>query len=156
DLGRLNTPLIARTNSMGESINAGLKLGGDTTLILEQGFGSMLGRPALATVPEGWNDFEDTSVGTSFVSQFHAGVSYKGAATLGLHYITAWSWDEQASIGNIPDGRITTVGGDLRLSAGRLGHLYGGVAHTQLTNAGVVGGVIEVLNARGGPELIRE
>jgi hypothetical protein len=156
DLGRLNTPLIARTNTIGESIVAGLKLGGGTTLILDQNFGGQLGRPAIGVVPEGWNDFAETGVGTSFVSQFHAGLDYKGAATLGLHYITAWSWDEQASTGSIPDGRITVLGADARFSVGRAGHLYGGFAHTQLTNAGVVGGIVEVLNARGGPEIDRE
>jgi hypothetical protein len=156
DLGRLNTPLIARTNTIGESIYAAPKLGPNTTLMLEQGFGGQLGRPPIGTVPEGWNDFADTGVGGSFANQFHVGLSHKGVGGIGLHYITAWSWDDQASVGNIPDGRITVIGADARMTAGRLGHLYAGVAHTQLTNSAVVGGVVEVLNARGGPELIRE
>ena len=45
-------------------------------------------------------------------------------------------------------------GADLNLTAGRAGHLYLGVARTQATNAAPVSGAIEILNARGGPELI--
>jgi hypothetical protein len=70
--------------------------------------------------------------------------------------LTAWSQDEQASRDDIPDGRISVFGGDARLTLDRYGHLYAGVARAQATNAGTVSGVMEVLNARGGPELIRE
>ena len=58
--------------------------------------------------------------------------------------------------GIIPDGRINVYGADARLTADRGGHLYFGAARTQLINAETVSGILEVLNARGGPELTRE
>jgi hypothetical protein len=47
-------------------------------------------------------------------------------------------------------------GADLNITAGRAGHLYVGAARTQATNAATVSGAIEILNARGGPELIEQ
>jgi hypothetical protein len=155
DAGRYGTPLIARTNSIGEQINGSFKIG-KATIIVEQGIGGQVGRPPTGLVPEGWNDFADTGVGASFVNHLHVGVGYDDTATVGVHYLTAWSQDDQASHDLIPDGRITVLGADARFTAGRLGHLYLGAAHTKATNSATVAGVIEILNARGGPELIRE
>src|SRR4051812_1663875 len=106
DAGRYGTPLIARTNSIGEQVNAAFKIG-KATLIVEQGIGGQLGRPPSNVVPEGWNDFAYTNVGASFVNHVHVGLGYDDFATLGLHYLTAWSQDDQASHDLIPDGRIT-------------------------------------------------
>ena len=39
-------------------------------------------------------------------------------------------------------------------TSGRAGHWYAGVARTTATNAAPVAGAIEILNARGGPELM--
>jgi hypothetical protein len=155
DAGRYGTPLIAQTNSIGEAITAGLKLG-DGYLVLEQALGGQLSRPPRGIVPAGWNDFADTEVGASFVSHWHAGLSWADLVQVGLHYLTAWSQDDQGYVGLVPDGRISVYGGDLRFTTGPFGHLYLGVARTQATNSGSVSGVIEVLNARGGPELIDE
>jgi hypothetical protein len=153
DAGRYATPLIARTNTIGETITTGYKLG-DFFLVLEQGLGGQLGRPPAGMVQAGWNDFADANVGATFVNHAHLGVAYRGLARLGLHYLTAWTQDDQVNGGLIPNGRITVLGADLQLSAGRAGHLYLGAAHTQATNASAVSGAIEILNARGGPELI--
>ena len=153
DAGRYGTPLIARTNTIGETITVAYPLGG-FLLILEQGLGGQIGRPPVGLVPEGWNDFADVNVGATFVSQAHAGIAYGQRAKLAFHYVTAWTQDDLTPNAVIPDGRITVVGADLGLAAARAGHLYFGFAHTQATNAGPVSGAIEILNARGGPELI--
>jgi hypothetical protein len=156
DAGRYGTPLIARTNSIGETITAHLPLG-DFDLVLEQGAGGQLGAPPRGLVPSGWNDYADASVGASFTYHFHAGIGYKRVVQLGGHYIGALSADDRTTNGEtVPDGRINVLGGDLRLTAGRGGHLYLGAAYTDLSESSVVSGVIEVLNARGGPEIIRE
>lgn len=47
------------------------------------------------------------------------------------------------------------MGADAHLS-GSFGHLFAGIAHTQALNALPVAGAIEILNARGGAELISE
>jgi len=155
DAGRYGTPLIARVNAIGETITAGYKLGA-TTFVLEQGLGGQLGRPPAGLVPSGWNDFASADVGASFVNHLHAGAAYADLAQLGLHYLTSWSQDDQIPSGLIPNGRITVFGADARLTAGRYGHLYAGIVRTLATNAATVSGVIEILNARGGPELISE
>jgi hypothetical protein len=155
DAGRYGTPLIARTNSIGETITAGVKAG-EATFVLEQGLGGQLAHPPLGIVPAGWNDFAFQNVGASFVNHLHAGVSYAGIAQLGLHYLSAWTQDDQIQGGNIADGRITVLGAETHITAGRYGHLYLGTAYTKATSAAGVSGVIEVMNARGGPELISE
>lgn len=156
DAGRYGTPLIARTNSIGESVTAGFDLSPDFKLALEQGFGGQLGRPPRGLVPAGWNGFADPNVGASFVNHLHAGLGFRELVQLGLHYFTAFSQDDQVTAAGAPDGRISVLGADVHLNAGRGGHLYLGAQRTQARDAGTVAGVIEVLNARGGPELIDE
>ncbi len=153
DAGRYATPLIARTNTIGETITAAYSVG-KLTFVIEQGLGGQLGRPPAGLTPAGWNDFSDDSVGSTLVNHVHVGLAYDNVARLGFHYLTAWTQDDIVKGGTMPDGRITVAGADLSLTAGRAGHLYVGGARTQATNASTVSGAIEVLNARGGPELI--
>jgi hypothetical protein len=154
DSGRYATPLIARTNQLGETITAGFHFG-KTKLVIEQGAGGQTGRAARGVVSDAWNGYANTNAGASFVSHLHAALGYDDLVQVGLHYITAWSADDEIT-GTLPDGRITVIGADARLTAGRFGHLYAGVARTQATGANVVSGIIEVLNARGGAELSAE
>ena len=152
DAGRYGTPLMFRTNTIGETITVAYKLG-DFVLMAEQGLGGQIGRPPAGVVPGGWNDFA-ADVGATFVSQGHAGVAYRQVAKLALHYATAWTADDLIAGGTLPDGRITVFGADASVNAGRAGRLYLGGAYTKATNAAAVAGAIEVLNARGGPELM--
>jgi hypothetical protein len=155
DAGRYGTPLIARTNTVGEGIITGIKLG-DFFLVLEQGLGGQLGRAPADIVPAGWNDYADGKVGATFVNQVHLGAAYRDWARLGLHYLSAWTQDDLSNGGKMPNGRITVFGADLHITAKRGGHLYLGGARVQATNSGSVSGAIEILNARGGPELMEQ
>jgi len=167
DAGRYGTPLMARTNTVGVTTTAGVELP-NLSLVFEHGIGGSLGRPPRGTLGAAWNGFADggavgtpsadapNGVGSTFVNQLHAGLDYAKLAQLTLHYVSAWSQDEQASVGLIPDGSIRVLGASGRLTLSRGGHLYVGAARTDANNAATVSGVIEVLNARGGPELIRE
>ena len=96
DEGKYATPLIARTNGVGENIVARFALG-DLVLAVEQGFQGQLDKPPVGLAPDGWNGYADQRVGTSFVNHIHAGASYKGMATLGAHYMHAWSQDDRAA-----------------------------------------------------------
>jgi hypothetical protein len=107
-------------------------------------------------VPAGWNDFADANVGATLVGHAHLGLAYGGLGRIGLHYLGAWTKDDQVPGGQIPNGRIQVMGADLNVTAGRAGHLYFGFARTQARDAGSVSGAIEILNARGGPELIEQ
>ncbi|HVZ85912.1 MAG TPA: hypothetical protein VHG72_03035 [Polyangia bacterium] len=153
DAGRYGTPLIAQTNTIGEQITAAYNVG-QVVFLLDQGLGGQLGRPPVGLAPAGWNDFADPNVGATFVNQAHVGIGYRPLGRIGLHYVTAWTQDDQVNNGQVPNGRITVLGADLNLTMGRGGHLYLGAAKTYLTNAATVSGAIEILNARGGPELV--
>ncbi|HWA74377.1 MAG TPA: hypothetical protein VG937_18660 [Polyangiaceae bacterium] len=155
DAGRYGTPLIARINAIGETATAAFKAG-PATVVLEQGIGGQLGRIPVGTAPEAWNDFGSQEAGASYVGHFHGGLSVAGRFQLGLHYITAWSQDDLGETQQLSSGHINVLGADARLTWGRFGHLYGGVAHTQAKNPRAVSGIIEVLNARGGEGLFNE
>jgi hypothetical protein len=155
DTGRYGTPLIARTNMVGETVTAAYPLG-RFKFVLEQGIGGQLASPPTGLVPAGWNGFVNPNLGATFVNHVHLGLAYAKNLQVGLHYLTAWSQDDQRPSGVIPDGRINVLGADAHVS-GQLGHLFLGLAHTEAINVGTVAGAVEVLNARGGgPDLIAE
>ncbi|HWZ92918.1 MAG TPA: hypothetical protein VNW92_28830 [Polyangiaceae bacterium] len=154
DEGRYGTPIIARTNGVGENIVGKFAVGGGFVLDVEQGFQGQLDKAPNGLVPEGWNNFADPAVGTSFVHHEHLGIGYGGIATVGLHYVSAWSQDDRATTGSQPDGSINVLGADLRLSTGRFGYFYGGVSDVIAKNSRTVGNSIQILNASGGPGLM--
>lgn len=168
DAGRYATPFIASTSTLGVNTSVGADLGHDFSLAVEHGIGSSLARPGSSILPEGWNDFGFTGaqgtgsadapkgVGTTFVNRLHGVLGYKDLLQVGGHYLTAWTQDETVTSVGVQDGKIGVLGADARLTAGRGGHLYVGVAHTSASHAATVSGVIQILNARGGPELISE
>jgi len=155
DAGRYATPLIARINAIGETATASFTRG-FATFIFEEGFGGQIARPPTGFPSAGWNDFADPNVGSSYVGHLHGGVNLAGRLQFGLHYVGAWSRDDMNVAGVLAKGSIDVLGADVRLTWGRLGHFYLGAAHTWASNAGVVAGVIEILNARGGPGLVAE
>jgi hypothetical protein len=152
--GRYGTSLIARVNGVGENIGATIGLDKDFTINLEQGFQGLSNKAPVDIYSDGWNDFADSGVGTSFASHFHAGVSFRGMATLGAHYVNAFSHDERATGTLGPDGKIGVLGADLRLSLGRFGHFFAAFAQTTAQDARTVGRVVQVMNTRGGPGLM--
>jgi hypothetical protein len=153
DEGKYGTPIVARTNGVGESIIAKWGLG-NTVIELEQGFQGQLDKFPTDTLPAGWNGFGDPKAGTGFVNHLHAGIGYLSTAAIGLHYLSAWTQDDRASQSTQPDGRLGILGADLRLTTGNLGHLYLGVARTKADHVGSIGRIAEVLNSGGGRGLI--
>lgn len=152
DEGRYGTPLIARTNGAGENIVGRFKLG-DITLLVEQGFQGQSDKAPTGMVSDGWNGFADPNVGTGFVNHVHVGAGFFGKATVGLHYLSAFSDDDRATGPKNPDGKINIVGADLRLTLGKLGHLYAAGSLVDAQTARSVGRIVEVLNTKGGPGL---
>jgi hypothetical protein len=153
DEGRYGTPIIARTNGVGENIVGKFALG-DWVLDVEQGFQGQLDKAPNGLVPEGWNNFADPQLGTSFVHHEHLGLGYRGIATLGAHYVSGWSQDDRATTGQQADGSINVIGADLRVSSGRFGYFYGGVADVIAKDSRTVGNSIDINNAEGGPGLM--
>jgi hypothetical protein len=153
DEGRYGTPLIARTNGAGENIVGRFKLG-DITLLVEQGFQGQSDKAPTGLVPDGWNDFGDPNVGTGYVNHLHLGAGFFGKATVGLHYMNAWTQDDRATGPLVPDGNIRILAGDLRLTLGKLGHLYAAASLVDAEDSSNVGRIVEVLNTRGGQGLM--
>jgi hypothetical protein len=153
DLGHYGTPLIARINGVGETIAARYAMG-DFVLSVEQGVQAQFDKAPVGIPSEGWNAFADPVAGTSLVHHEHLGLGYRRQATLGLHYIQAWSQDDRSSQALAPDGTITTLAADFRFSASHLGHFYGAAAYTMAEHASSVGRIVETLNAPGGRGLV--
>jgi hypothetical protein len=153
DEGRYGTPVIAQTNGAGENVVAQFAFH-RWLFDIEQGFQGQLDKPPDGILPDGWNGFADPNTGSGFVNHVHAGIGYRGIATLGLHYMTAWTQDDRASEGSTPDGTIRMLGADLRLSMNHFGHLYLVAGQTHAVDSVSVGGIVQVLNASGGPGLM--
>jgi hypothetical protein len=156
DLGRYNTPVIARVGGVGETARLQARLSPELVLSLEHGIMGQLNKAPIGMEPAGWNGFADPNVGTSFAHHLHAMLTGSNTAQLGLHYVGAFSQDDRATPTVQPDGSIDVIGADLRFTLQRFGHLYLGGAYTNADAARSVSGVIRVLNAFGGPGLIRE
>jgi hypothetical protein len=154
DEGRYGTPIIGRTNGVGENVVARLALG-DLVLAFEQGFQGQLDKPPVGLTSDGWNGFADPGTGTSLVMHEHIGIGYRRQLTLGLHHMRAWSQDDRAAQAFTPDGTITVLGADVRFSASHLGHAYLGASYTIADKARSVGRILEVMNTQGGPDLMR-
>jgi len=154
DEGHYATPIIGRTNGVGENIIARLALG-DFVLAFEEGFQAQLDKAPIGLTSEGWNGFANPNTGTGLVMHAHLGVGYRRQLTGGLHYMRGWSQDDRAAQAFTPDGSITVLGADLRFSASHLGHAYLGASYTDATNARSVGRILAVMNTQGGPDLMR-
>jgi hypothetical protein len=154
DEGRYGTPILGRTNGVGENVVALIRLK-NFTLELQEGFQGLIDAAPLGIVPGDWNDYADPNIGTSLVHHYHLGVTYRDLITFGGHYMNAFCIDDRSNQGHTPDGKITIAGADMRLTAGRFGHLYLGVASTDARNSRSVGRVVEIMNGLGGPGLMR-
>lgn len=154
DQGRYGTPMIFRTNGVGENIIAKFDLGKGVVLGLEQGFQGQGNKAPSDLTPDLWNGFADPNAGSSFVNHMHAGINFKETVSLGVHYASAFSRDDRATGTLLPDGSINVLGADLRFTMGRFGHLYLAGTRVDAKYATTVSRIIEILNAPGGAGLI--
>jgi hypothetical protein len=154
DEGHYATPIIGRTNGVGENVVARVAFG-DLVVAFEQGFQGQLDKAPIGLTSDGWNGFADPNTGTGLVMHEHLGISYRRQLTAGLHHMRAWSQDDRAAQAFTPDGSISVLGADLRFSASHLGHAYLGASYTAADNARSVGRILSVLNTQGGLDLMR-
>jgi hypothetical protein len=153
DEGKYGTPVIARINGVGENIIAKYGMG-NAVIAFEQGFQGQFDKFPNDVLPAGWNNFGNPNAGSGFVSHVHLGLAYLSTATVGLHYLNAWTQDDRASQSRQPDGSMRVLAADLRLTTGNLGHAYFVAAHTRAVHAGSVGRILEVMNTEGGQRLV--
>jgi hypothetical protein len=153
DEGRYGMPLIARINGIGELVTGQFRLG-DFSLLLEQGLQGQTNTANASITPDLWNDFANLSAGATFVNHFHAGLAYKSFATLGAHFINAQSHDDSVNENKLePDGGLTVLAADLRLTMGRFGHFYAAFAATKASHARSISNIVSILNTPGGEGL---
>jgi hypothetical protein len=142
DAGPYDTYLFARTHQIGESLAAEMDAG-DFTLKLTHGIGAKLEQVAAGQAPTAG------SPGFTLLDHIHAGLSYKKIVDANLHYLVSWAQDARATP-TTPDGKISVVGGEVRLTGGVAGQIYAGYSHVAAQNAGAVGPAIEVIHSLGG------
>jgi hypothetical protein len=145
DAGEYDTYLFGRTHAMGETVRAEIDIG-DITLGGEQGIGAK--RPD----PSTYNQARFT-----MLHHEHADLSYDKWLTIGLHYLYAWTAEEdrtglQTGDVGLPDGSMGVYGGDVRLDFNAFGYLYAGFSHIAANDVVTVAPAIEVLHAYGGGE----
>lgn len=156
DLGKYGTPLIARVGGSGFTGRGDFQFG-DTLLLTEVGFFGQLNKAPVGIEPAGWNGFADPNVGSSFAVHGHVVGYFDKTVALGAHAIHAFVQDDRATpLPENKDGNIGVFGLDGRLTLREYGHLYLGYAHTAADQARAVSGIVRVLNAPGGPGLMKE
>lgn len=153
DGGEYETYLFGRTRGLGETLRAELPVR-SLTFSVEHGVG--------ATRPDP-NEYAMSRF--TLLHHAHAGVAYRKLIDFNFHYLTAFAAEEdrpgeadaaetkplEDEDGNAyaPDGRMTVLGPDIRLNAGRLGYLYAGYSWIKLHYARTVGPAIEVIHSNG-------
>jgi hypothetical protein len=163
DEGRYGTPLIARINGIGQKVTLRAPLSNDIVLLAEESIVGQSNKAGTAVTPDVWNDFANPNEGTSFVAHAHLGVNAFKLATFGFHYLHAWSQDDRANnvvngmvTGNAsqPDAKLDVAAADLRINAGRFGHLYGAATYLNAKYVTTLSRIVSILNTRGGPGLV--
>lgn len=155
DLGRYDTPVIARLGGVGETARLRYPITPQLTFLAEHGVMGQLDKAPLGVEPAGWNSFADPNVATSFANHAHLGLALADRGRLGLHYVGAFARDDRTSP-STRDGSITVLGADLTAQLTPAGRLYVGASHTAADDARSVSGVVRVLNTFGGPGLMQE
>jgi hypothetical protein len=177
--GAYGAPLIATIPGVGETLSVNFPLGKDFRVFLEQGIKSTLTRvPAdIPTGPD--NNWQKPWEGQTFVHHGHIGLEIKGIASPALHYIKAFSRDDQGdqvALGNMrstyylyqggvvenldrpdldhADGSLDVLAADVRFAMRRFGYLYLGISNTSAEYLRSVAGVVQILNAGGGRDLL--
>jgi hypothetical protein len=142
DAGPYDTYLFGRIHQIGEALAAEYDVG-DFTLKVAHGIGAKLEQVAAGqSVTAGQPGF-------TLLNHLHAGVAYKKLVDANFHYLVSWAQDARATP-TTPDGKISVVGGEVRVEGGLGGALYAGYSRVDARNAGAVGPAIEVIHSQGG------
>ncbi|APR77993.1 Hypothetical protein A7982_03340 [Minicystis rosea] len=146
DAGRYDTYLFGRTHAMGESVRMAIDID-KVTLWAEQGFGVKQPDP---------NMYNPSKF--SLLFHGHGGVSWNKIIDLNFHVLHAWAKEEDRTANSanpqpftgLPDGSVTILGPEIRVSNTPAGELYLGFSHIRANHATVVTDVVEVIHSGGG------
>ncbi|MDD9932154.1 MAG: hypothetical protein OXT09_01045 [Myxococcales bacterium] len=151
DAGKYDTYLFGRTHAAGETLTAFYDVADDWRLTFEHGVGAKLEPPVLVSgLPEApYLPYAGpVEVGSTLLHHAHVGATYDEAVTFALHYLT--SWTDDARLADQVDGRITTVGAEVKLDAGIFGQGFLGFSRLTSEDPLRVDGAIEVLHSIAG------
>ena len=177
--GQYGAPLVATIAGVGETLTARLPISAPVELVLEHGIKTSLDRPPADIHTGPANNWPKPWEGQTFVNHAHVGLNLlRGVLQPTLHYISAFARDDTGDdvpLGNLragnqeypgtgvpvsypdldhADGSLTILGADVRLSMQRFGYLTLGVAHSSAEHIRSVSGVVQILNAGGGRDLM--
>ncbi len=159
DAGAYDAYIIGRTHIIGGTYRLDFDLDGDT-LWVEHGVGTKQPSPSVST-----------NTKYTLVHHAHAGLNFDTSMLFGLHYMTAWTQeqdhqcvtnpDADALLGACPwqgnplledpnDGSLDIYGADLRLNMDAWGEFFVGYSLVVANYASTVDGAIEVAHAGGG------
>ncbi len=174
--GQYGAPVIATIAGVGETTTVELP-DGPVKLFLEHGIKSSLGRPP-AEAPTGpSHNWLKPWEGQTYVNHLHIGFDWQGRVRPALHYIAASARDDtgdQVALGNLragyddyeggvpttrpdldhADASMRILGADVHLNLQRFGYLVLGGSETKVDHIRTINGVIQVLNAGGGRDLM--
>lgn len=176
--GQYGAPIIATIAGVGETLSVGVPLGTSLELELEHGIKANLNRVPVDAVAGPTNNWPKPWEGQTFVNHAHVALNIdKGFIRPALHYIGAVARDDQGDdvalgslsasnddyTGGVPeptpaldhaDGSLRVLGADVRFGMKRFGYLVLGMSHTSAEHVRTIGGVVQVLNAGGGRDLM--
>lgn len=155
DEGQYSVPIIGRVEGAGIVGSGRWALTPDLHLLAEAGASGNIDKPVLGTIPESWNGWVDSNIGSTFAGHGHLGIAYGTFLNFGVHALHSFASDDQASVQEQPDAKLTVLGSDVRLTMGPAGHLYLGGSMAIAKDIASLGGVVHYLETAHGPDLIR-
>jgi hypothetical protein len=141
DVGEYETYIFGRTRAMGETLSLGIPIK-KFTVNLEHGFG--VNRPD----PNVYNTSRFT-----VLNHAHVGFEWNDMVEFNLHYLAAYSMEEDRRGELTPDnrrGRMQVFGPELRINGNRAGYWYLAYSMIDVNKGRTVGPAIEVIHAQGG------
>jgi hypothetical protein len=158
--GYYGTYLFGRTHVAGEVLTADFDLTDHLELVLEHGIGSKIepipyvGYDLVADSAPPKNNFlpgqGSVPQGTNLLHHGHVGLLIDNWFKLGLHAMTSWSPDDNNTLSNPPESRMTVVGADVHVDDSVAGHAYLGYSHIKGENLLPLADAIQVLHGSNG------
>jgi hypothetical protein len=148
DAGAYGTYLFGRSHTTGETVTAFYDVTDTITAQFEHGIGARLNvfpyapnGPMASYLPYGGPRQQLPT----FLHHVHLGAIYKEKYSLALHYLTSWTAAAETPMEH--DGRISTVGAELRAVDTRFGSGWLGFSHLSSKNAVWVSGAMEIIHS---------
>jgi len=160
--GKYETYLFGATHVAGETLAAAIDVADHVTLHAEQGFGAKLEPTPFSTTVLAEAPYlpypGPVEQGTTMLAHAHVGATYwrygrspgihDALATAALHFMTTMTLDAEGP--DERDGRVTVVGGDIKLTDSFIGPGYVGYAHHEARDVLRLAGALETLHSLQG------